>query len=73
MLAERVALIEFEELRRGYGIRGARGIPISVHERNRNALAEVRFRIRDSRRAGSNRKKLRELLIKSGVLDEERL
>jgi len=73
MLAEKVALLEFEEVRREYGIRDARGIPMSVHERYRNALAEMRFRIRESRRADGNGRKLGELLVESGVLDQERL
>lgn len=73
MLAEKVALLEFEEVRREYGIQDARGIPMSVRERYRNALAKMRFRIRESRRTGRNGKKLGELLVESGVLDEERL
>lgn len=73
MLAEKVALLEFEEVRREYGIQDARGIPMSVHEQYRDALAEMRFRIRESRRAGRNGKKLGELLVESGVLDRQRL
>jgi hypothetical protein len=72
MLAERVALLEFEEVRQEYAVKDARGIPMSVHERYRNALDEMRFKIREARngRAG---KRLGELLVEQGVLDQERL
>jgi hypothetical protein len=72
MLAERVALLEFEEVRQEYAVQDARGIPMSVHERYRNALAEMRFKIREARngRAG---KRLGELLVEQGGLDQEKL
>ena len=72
MLAERVALLEFEGIRQEYAVQDARGIPMSVHERYRNALAEMRFKIRETRngRAG---KRLGELLVEQGVLDQEKL
>jgi len=72
MLAERVALLEFEGVRQEYAVQEARGIPMSVHEWYRNALAEMRFKIREARngRAG---KRLGELLVEQGVLDQEKL
>ncbi len=72
MLAERVALLEFEQVRQEYAVKDARGIPMSVHDRYRNALAEMRFKIRETRngRAG---KRLGELLVEQGVLDQEGL
>lgn len=33
MMAEKVALLEFERLRQEYAVQDARGIPTSVHER----------------------------------------
>ena len=72
MLAEKVALLEFEEVRQEYAIKDARGIPMSVHERYRNALTDMRFKIRETRngRAG---KRLGDLLVEQGVLDQEKL
>ena len=72
MLAERVALLEFEQVRQDYAVEDARGISMSVHERYRNALAEMGFKIRETRndRAG---KRLGELLVEQGVLDQEKL
>ena len=72
MLAERVALLEFEQVRQEYAVEDARGIPMSVHERYRNALAAMRFKIRETRngRAG---KRLGDLLVEQGVLDQEGL
>jgi hypothetical protein len=72
MLAERVALLEFEEVRQEYAVKDARGIPMSVHERYRNALAEMRFKIRETRN-GKTGKRLGELLVEQGVLDQEKL
>ena len=72
MLAERVALLEFEEVRQEYAVKDARGIPMSVHERYRNALAEMRFKIRETRN-GAKGKRLGDLLIEQGVLDQEGL
>jgi hypothetical protein len=72
MLAERVALLEFEEVRQEYAVKDARGIPMSVHERYRNALDEMRFKIREARN-GKTGKRLGELLVEQGVLDQEGL
>jgi len=72
MLAERVALLEFEQVRQEYAVKDARGIPMSVHERYRNALAEMRFKIREARN-GKTGKRLGELLVEQGVLDQEKL
>jgi hypothetical protein len=57
-------------VRQEYAVKDARGIPMSVHERYRNALAEMRFKIREARngRAG---KRLGELLVEIGALDQE--
>jgi hypothetical protein len=72
MLAEKVALLEFEQVRQEYAVKDARGIPMSVHDRYRNALAEMRFRIRKTRN-GKTGKRLGELLVEQGVLDQEEL
>jgi hypothetical protein len=72
MLAEKVALLEFEEVRQEYAIKDARGIPMSVHERYRNALTDMRFKIRETRN-GRGGKRLGELLVEQGVLDQEGL
>jgi len=71
-VGERTAVLEFEQVRQDYAVEDARGIPMSVHERYRNALAEMRFKIRETRngRAG---KRLGELLVEQGVLDQENL
>ena len=71
-MGERTAVLEFEQVRQDYAVEDARGIPMSVHERYRNALAEMRFKIRETRngRAG---KRLGELLVEQGVLDQEKL
>jgi len=72
MLAERVALLEFEQVRQEYAVQDVRGIPMSVHDRYRNALAEMRFKIRETRN-GKTGKRLGELLVEQGVLDQEEL
>jgi len=72
MLAEKVALLEFEQVRQDYAVKDARGIPMSVHERYRNALAEMRFKIREARN-GKTGKRLGDLLVEQGVLDQEKL
>ena len=71
-MGERTAVLEFEQVRQDYAVEDARGIPMSVHERYRNALAEMWFKIRETRngRAG---KRLGELLVEQGVLDQEKL
>jgi len=71
-VGERTAVLEFEEVRQDYAVKDARGIPMSVHERYRNALAEMRFKIREARN-GANGKRLGELLVEQGVLDQETL
>lgn len=45
---------------------------MSVHDRYRNALAEMRFKIREMRK-DTKGKKLGELLVETGALDQERL
>jgi len=59
-------------VRQDYAVKNARGIPMSVHDRYRNALAEMRFKIRETRN-GANGKRLGELLVEQGVLDQEKL
>lgn len=72
MLAERVALLEFEGIRQEYAVQDGRGIPMSVHDRYRNALAEMRFKIREARNSSAG-KRLGELLAGQGVLDQKAL
>ena len=72
MLAERTAVLEFEQVRQDYEVEDARGIPMSVHDRYRKALAEMRCQIREARN-GARGKKLGELLVEQGVLDQEKL
>ena len=72
MLADRVALLEFEQVQQEYAVEYARGIPMSVHDRYRNALAAMRFKIRETRN-GKMGKRLGELLVEQGVLDQEEL
>jgi len=72
MLAEKTVVLEFEQVRQDYAVKDARGIPMSVHERYRNALAEMRFKIRETRN-GAKGKRLGELLVEQGVLDQEKL
>lgn len=71
-MSEKVALLEFEEVRQEYRVKDARGIPMSVRERYEKALAEIRFRIRETRN-GMTGKKLGELLVESSLLDQEEL
>ena len=71
-MGERTAVLEFEQVRQDYAVEDARGIPMSVHERYRNALAEMRFKIRETRN-GANGKRLGELLVEQGALDQEKL
>ena len=72
MLAERTAVLEFEQVRQDYAVEDARGIPMSVHDRYRKALAEMRFKIREARN-GASGKRLGELLVEQGALDQEKL
>jgi len=71
-VGKRTAVLEFEQVRQDYAVEDAWGIPMNVHERYRSALAEMRFKIRETRngRAG---KRLGELLVEQGVLDQEKL
>jgi len=71
-VGERTAVLEFEQVRQDYAVEDARGIPMSVHERYRNALAEMRRKIRKAR-DGAKGKRLGELLVEQGVLDQEEL
>jgi len=66
------ALLEFEEVRQEYKEKDAIGIPMSVRERYERALAEIRDRIRKIRQ-GRPGKRLGELLIEQGALDQEGL
>ena len=72
MLAEKVALLDFEGVQHEYAVQDARGIPMSVRERYEKALAEMRHRIREARVGGTG-KRLGELLVETGALDQEAL
>ena len=72
MLAERVALLDFEGAQHEYAVQDARGIPMSVRERYEKALDEMRHRIREARISGTG-KRLGELLVETGALDQEAL
>ena len=72
MVGEKTAVLEFEEVRREYAIEDARGIPMSVREWYDKALEQMRQRIRDARK-GASGKKLGDLLVEQGVLDQETL
>ena len=71
-MGEKTAVLEFEEVRREYAIEDARGIPMSVREWYDKALEQMRQRIREARN-GAKGKKLGELLVEQGVLDQEKL
>mgnify|MGYP000026362275 CR=1 FL=1 len=71
-MAEKTVVLEFEEVRQEYAAEDARGIPMSVHDRYRNALAEMRRQIRKTR-TGRAGKRLGDLLVEQGVLDQEKL
>jgi len=72
MLAEKVALLEFEQVRQEYAVQDVRGIPMSVRERYEKSLAEMRHQIRETRN-GREGKRLGDLLVEQGVLDQEEL
>jgi len=72
MPEERVALLEFEEVRQEYEAKDAIGIPMSVRERYEKALTEKRGRIRVEQKR-KNGKRLGEILVEARVLDQERL
>lgn len=63
---------EFESVHALYRSDDRRGIPMSVRERYERALAEIRRQIREERNAGTG-KKLGEILIEAGALDQEKL
>ena len=69
---ERTALLELEEVKEEYREKEAIGIPMSVRERYERSLAEIRERIRETRQ-GKPGKRLGELLMEQGVIDEEGL
>ena len=71
-MGEKTAVLEFEEVRREYAVEDARGIPMSVREWYDKALEEMRRRIREARN-GANGKRLGDLLVEQGVLDQEKL
>jgi hypothetical protein len=71
MWAEKVAVLAFEEVREEYRRKDERGIPMSVRERYENELTEMRHKIRESNR--SRGKRLGEMLVGMGVLDQEEL
>ena len=72
VLAEKVALLDFEGVQHEYPVQDARGIPMSVRERYEKALAEMRHRIREARVAGTG-ERLGEPLVQTGALDQEAL
>jgi len=63
---------KFETVYALYRSDDRRGIPMSVRERYEKVLAEIRRRIREERNAGTG-KKLGEILIEAGALDQEAL
>ena len=69
---ERTALLELEEVKEEYREKEAIGIPMSVREWYERALAEIRRRIREVRRIRGG-KRLGELLVEQGALDQEGL
>ena len=66
------AIKKFESVYALYRSDERRGIPMSVRERHEKALAEIRRQIREERSAGTG-KKLGEILIEAGALDQEAL
>jgi len=71
-VAEKTTVLKFEEVRQEYAIEDARGIPMSVREWYEKALEEMRQQIRETR-SGRAGKRLGELLVDIGVLDQEEL
>ncbi len=71
-MGEKTAVLEFEEVRKEYAVEDARGIPMSVREWYDKALEQMRKRIREARN-GASGKKLGELLVQQGALDQEKL
>ncbi len=71
-MGERIALLEFEEVRQDYSEKDTIWILMSVREGYERALAEIRKRIRDARRSQGG-KKLGELLLEQGAIFKEQL
>jgi hypothetical protein len=69
---EQVTVPELEEVREEYQRKDAIGIPMSERERYEKALAEIRGRIREERK-GKVGKRLGEILMETGALDQEAL
>lgn len=65
-------LLELERLKEEYSRLERRGIPMSVREWYERALAEIRRRIREERR-GKPGKRLGELLVEQGIIDQVEL
>ena len=72
MLEGKSAILEFETMLDEYKKKDARGIPMSVRERYEKALSENRSRIRREKNGGRG-KKLGEILVESGVIDQAQL
>ena len=72
MQQTKTAILEFEEAREEYRTKDAIGIPMSVRERYEKTLSEIRSRIREKRN-GEGGKRLGEILVDSGLLDQEAL
>jgi len=68
----KIAILEFEEAREEYRRKDAIGIPMSVREWYENALSKIRSRIREERNTEGG-KRLGEILVDSGLLDQEAL
>lgn len=67
-----MTVLELEEVREEYRSKDAIGIPMSVRERYEKALAEIRCRIREGRK-GEVGKRLGEILVETGALDQATL
>jgi len=68
----KIAILEFDEMHEEYRTKDAIGIPMSVRERYEKALAEIRGRIREGRK-GEVGKRLGEILMETGALDQATL
>lgn len=71
-MKEQVTVLELEEVREEYRRKEAIGIPMSVREYYEKALAKIRRRIRETRNDEGG-KRLGDILVSSGALDEEAL
>jgi hypothetical protein len=71
MWGEKVAVLAFEEVREEYRRQDERGIPMSVRERYEKELVEIRQQLQKSNRSGG--KRIGEMLVGMGVLDQEEL